>query len=647
VNIVFVSHCNFHGNSALHVYSIASELHRRGLSPAIAVPEHAETVRDIGHPAFPVLSFDDVRKGRLRFPDGRPADLVHAFTPRELVRKLTMEIVRDQHCSYVVHLEDNEEAIVSVELGVVSFAELRRLPAPLLDSLIGPGQSHPLYAPRFIDQSAGVTVVVDRLLELKPGHLPGTVIRPGFDEIVLSPGRSRDDVRHELGLDPEELALVYPGSVHKTNLAEMRSLYLAVALLRRDGYPVVLVKTGLNWEDMSQLPALHDGIRDLGRVPRARVPELLAAGDILVQPGRPGPYSDYRFPSKLPEFLASGRPVVLPRANLGLQLQDESEALVLERGDAAEIYEKVARLATDPELRARIGDAGLSFALRELRWPAGVDRVESLYRDILSLERRPNARPVSTAPDPLLKLIALAPREPSNEEGRFGRTCGIHGYCFTLNPDLEWLEAARQRNVPFCFRCTSEHAIDQAELAQAILIAFSDPRYIRVGSRPLLLVDDTTASERWRSLAGPEVELHLALVQSAIQESPIAFGFDSAVECLVPSESTGFDLLMGKRLRFQLPDYPWFRSVPLADEPEAQTNYPAWLRKLVLQTLLRSPVQVPLLFVQAPDFSKSEALRNEWLAQVRLGVRDGIRQYYASEQLDVSAAEAEEILQIV
>ena len=83
-------------------------------------------------------------------------------------------------------------------------------------------------------------------------------------------------------------------------------------------------------------------------------PELLAAADILVQPGRSNPYNDYRFPSKLPDFLASGRPVVLPRTNIGLHLRDGAEALILERCDAAESSEKVALLAANPELRLNI-----------------------------------------------------------------------------------------------------------------------------------------------------------------------------------------------------------------------------------------------------------------------------------------------------
>jgi hypothetical protein len=214
--------------------------------------------------------------------------------------------------------------------------------------------------------------------------VPGVVAWPGFDERVLAPARPRAAMRAELRLGPADVALLYTGNIHDSNEAEMLQLYEAVRRLRASSLPVVLVKTGWNFVDLSRFPRLDDGLRDLGYVARERVLSLLAAADVLVQPGGPDAFNDYRFPSKLPEFLASGRPVVLPRTNIGLNLADGEEALLLERGDAEEIAAKVALLAADPSLRERIGARGRDFALRELRWPRAVDRILDLYRRALA-----------------------------------------------------------------------------------------------------------------------------------------------------------------------------------------------------------------------------------------------------------------------
>jgi glycosyltransferase involved in cell wall biosynthesis len=356
-NVLFVSHCDFSGNSAFHVFSIAKELERRGWFPAIAVPRGARGVRDLGGADFRVLTYRSARRSGLTFPDGNGPDLVHAFTPRQHVRNLTLNLVDRYGCPYVVHLEDNEFAVrgaVASDYDVVA-----------LDS--------------FVAGAAGMTVVIDRLLELKPADMPAAIIWPGYDVAIERPRRARDLVRRDLSLRKEQLAVLYPGNVHDVNLDEVRSLYEAMQSLRASGRDVVLVKSGWNRVDPSLLPSLGAGICDLGWISRRRIPELLGAADVLVQPGSPGPFNDYRFPSKLPEFLASGRPVVLPRSNIGLHLDDEVEAMVLDHGGAEEISEKVAALADDPELRAQMGKRGRAFALRELQWSTNVGEVVAVY----------------------------------------------------------------------------------------------------------------------------------------------------------------------------------------------------------------------------------------------------------------------------
>jgi glycosyltransferase involved in cell wall biosynthesis len=357
-NVLFVSHCDFTGQSAYHVFSIATELERLGWSPAIAVPRSPRGVRDLGHPRFRVLSFREAQRGRVGFPDGQGPDLVHSFTPRQPVRSLTLDLVGRYGCPYVVHLEDNEMA---VQEAVVT------------------GAYDPAAVEAFLESAAGVSVIIDRLLELKPDGVPAVVIWPGYDQAIDAPTRPREAIRGDVGVEDGDLAILYPGNVHEVNADEVASLYDAVGSLRASGRNVILVKSGWNRVSATRLPKLGKGIRDLGWISRRRVLELLHAADVLVQPGAPGPFNDYRFPSKLPEFLASGQPVVLPRTNIGLHLEDGVDAMLLEHGDFSEIAKNVAVLTDDQELRERVGGRGRAFALRELQWSANVQRVIGLY----------------------------------------------------------------------------------------------------------------------------------------------------------------------------------------------------------------------------------------------------------------------------
>ena len=311
MNVLLVSHCDFTGNSALHVLAVAKALQAHDVSPAIAVPVHPETVDDLGRPPFPILSYAEARDDGVVFPDRRGPDLLHAFTPRENVRKLSEAIVTRYRCPYVVHFEDNEEIVLADELGAEAFAELAALPLALSDALVRPHRTHPVRGRAFLDGAAGMTALLDTLLEFKPDHVPGTVFWPGLDEALLDDPGDTGALRTELGLDPEEFVLAYTGNIHDSNLAEVRSLYLAVGALRSAGERVTLVKTGWNHVDMSWVDeyGLGEGVRELGFVPRERLWQLLGLADALVQPGGPNAFNDYRFPSKLPDFLASGKPV--------------------------------------------------------------------------------------------------------------------------------------------------------------------------------------------------------------------------------------------------------------------------------------------------------------------------------------------------
>jgi glycosyltransferase involved in cell wall biosynthesis len=260
-----------------------------------------------------------------------------------------------------VHLEDNEMAVRSV----ISTAW------------------DPEAIQAFLDDAVGVTVVVDRLLELKPAHVPGVVVWPGYDEAIDRPGRPRPKVRRDIGLGDRDIAIAYTGSVHPVNADEVRALYEAVSDLQARGHELVLVKTGFNTVPASDLPTLGRGIRDLGWIQRRRILEVLSAADILVQPGSPGPFNDYRFPSKVPDFLAAGRPVVLPRTNIGLNLRNRVDALLLERGDADEISLQVELLITDPSLREQLAEQGRAFAVRELRWSKTGERLADFYGIVL------------------------------------------------------------------------------------------------------------------------------------------------------------------------------------------------------------------------------------------------------------------------
>jgi glycosyltransferase involved in cell wall biosynthesis len=105
----------------------------------------------------------------------------------------------------------------------------------------------------------------------------------------------------------------------------------------------------------------------------------MALADIFVQPGVPDAFNDYRFPSKLPEFFALGRPVVLPRTNLGTALRHGVDAYVLDRADAAGIAGAVRALREDPALAERLARGATAYAAANFSWRRSAAALASFY----------------------------------------------------------------------------------------------------------------------------------------------------------------------------------------------------------------------------------------------------------------------------
>jgi glycosyltransferase involved in cell wall biosynthesis len=105
-------------------------------------------------------------------------------------------------------------------------------------------------------------------------------------------------------------------------------------------------------------------------VPWREIPSYLALADAFVQPGPPDDFNRYRLPSKLPEFLAMGRPVILPNCNIGHDLRHGENALLLEEGNAPEIVARVEQLIADRALADALGRGSRKFATEQLSWEA-------------------------------------------------------------------------------------------------------------------------------------------------------------------------------------------------------------------------------------------------------------------------------------
>lgn len=119
-------------------------------------------------------------------------------------------------------------------------------------------------------------------------------------------------------------------------------------------------------------------VRFTGLVGRDRIPEVVAAFDIALQPG----VTSYASPLKILEYMALGCAIVAPRqGNIEELLADGESALMFDPDDAVSMQSCIDRLCRDRALRVRLGSAARELVRRRnLTWDHNAERLESLFR---------------------------------------------------------------------------------------------------------------------------------------------------------------------------------------------------------------------------------------------------------------------------
>ena len=376
-NILFVLYHDFSANSAVHVHNFANQLAAVGHSTAVAIPEDADRGAGLGEQNYTVHRFDQVDSEWPRvFPNGLAPDIVHAWTPRENVRLFCEKLAGFCSYSLFVHLEDNEELILEVFLGT-PFDKLARTPFPEI-----PGNlSHPRHYRTFIASANGVTMIMDRLEQFVPAHIPKLVLWPGATDQLFCPRPRNPQLLEQFGIPNGTVIFCYTGNVHWANARDVRSLYLAAAILDREGTPARLIRTGRDFcsylgpdEEWAYQVSI-----ELGHVAYHEIPTLLSLADVLIQPGTNNSFNEFRLPGKLPEFFAMGRPVILPRTNVGRFVRHGEDAWVLDKVDALGIVNAVLELRANRALSEHLAAGALTFARQYFDWKTNTGALLEFY----------------------------------------------------------------------------------------------------------------------------------------------------------------------------------------------------------------------------------------------------------------------------
>ena len=368
-NVLFVVAQGIESNSGYHVQWYANSLIQQGANCVVAVPD--QVVQDRSDNLWVVAHSDIEFKSPVElFRNGRGADVVVAWTPREIVRKCVQSLFDKKPSRLVVHMEDNEEYLTEVSTGL-SKQDLSALSLVQLDNIVPRDRYHPVRGRRFLRQANAVTYLIDILGRYASSDGLQAEISAPINESLFYERPINYGLRNEFGISDTECVIVYSGNVHDANADEVLVLYKAVRHLQQSGHAARLIRTGKNTGSVAteladQFESLP-GLIDLGWVDRLRLAEISACANLFVQPGGSNPFNDERVPSKLPEYFALGRPVVMSRCNIGHKAQHLSDAYLTDCSDIDAIIKAVTVILEDRSLMERLSVGARRFYENSLR----------------------------------------------------------------------------------------------------------------------------------------------------------------------------------------------------------------------------------------------------------------------------------------
>ena len=204
--------------------------------------------------------------------------------------------------------------------------------------------------------------------QLEEMQIPGLSRWPrGVDLDMFDPGFR--DARLHAELAPNGETLVgYVG-----RLAPEKELELLAHVERLAGVRLVIVGGG---PEEARLRTLLPGAAFLGVLHGEELSRAYATLDVFAHTGRHETYCQ-----AAQEALASGVPVVAPRAGGPIDVVDEGAGYLYQPGNGTELAAYVAMLVDDPHLRAQVA-ATAHRSVQGRSWQAVNDRLVEHYREV-------------------------------------------------------------------------------------------------------------------------------------------------------------------------------------------------------------------------------------------------------------------------
>jgi glycosyltransferase involved in cell wall biosynthesis len=159
--------------------------------------------------------------------------------------------------------------------------------------------------------------------------------------------------------------------------------------------------------DLTRRLGVAERVRSTGKVKRDELPAILRSARVLVLPRPAGAFSDAGLPTKVGEYLATGRPVVMTRnGDIARYLEDGIDAFLVAPDDSQAFTDAVRYVLEHEREASEVGAHGCATAAARFDPSRHGERIVEFIAELTASQRRLSGgffgrpRPASVARDP-------------------------------------------------------------------------------------------------------------------------------------------------------------------------------------------------------------------------------------------------------
>jgi glycosyltransferase involved in cell wall biosynthesis len=251
---------------------------------------------------------------------------------------------------------------------------------------------------RFVYLHADKIIVISESLRsyMKEIGIPDDkiiLLPPAVNTDTFNPSISGAKFRAEIGLSNDDQIILFSGWLYEfsgvdlvmNHMRQIMTLFPRVKLVICGDGPL-LTRLRL----MNERLGLQDHVRILGRRAYAEMPQVVAAADICVNPNLAGVTSSFAFPSKIVEYMASGKAVIASDLPGTRSLLDESSGVVLVR--PSQLGATLVDLLATRNRRIELGQAARQYCEANFSLDSLAHRFERVLKDALEYREQRHSR---------------------------------------------------------------------------------------------------------------------------------------------------------------------------------------------------------------------------------------------------------------